>query len=95
LRPKLKWTYEIAVGPQIKDLAGNSMNTAYVGSFVIGLPDLVVSNLSIPSEAWTGQQIDIGWTVTNAGAGNAETTWNDCIFRPSDDQMEGYPAKLL
>lgn len=45
------------------------------------LPDLAVTNLQIPPVGFSGQQIDISWTVKNVGnRGVGAFVWNDHIF---------------
>ncbi|MEP6675975.1 MAG: CARDB domain-containing protein, partial [Ferruginibacter sp.] len=53
---------------------------------LIPLPDLVVSNVQIPSSAFSGQTISINWTVTNPGPGKTTTnqSWTDAVFLSFD-----------
>lgn len=48
------------------------------------LPDLVVSDISAPLEALSGQDIPISWTITNQGSGDAVGTFRDQLFLSSD-----------
>jgi subtilase family serine protease len=50
-------------------------------------PDLVVSNISAPVEALTGQQVEIIWTVTNQGSVDATGTWTDSVSLSDDQQI--------
>jgi len=77
-------TYELVVGPDISDLAGNPMNGSYVGTIAVALPDLNLSDLDAPPEAWTGQPLTIGWTVANVGAISTAAAWNDCVYLSTD-----------
>lgn len=44
------------------------------------LPDLVVSNVLIPSTAFTGEEIEVTWDVTNQGLGNTgNSVWTDLV----------------
>ena len=44
-------------------------------------PDLEVSNVSIPGEAWSGQQIEVSWTIVNSGTGPTDAAyWDDRIY---------------
>lgn len=52
------------------------------------LPDLVVTNIEAPAEALSGQQIPIGWTLTNQGSASISGTWQDAVFL-SDDELVG------
>ena len=49
-------------------------------------PDLVVTDITVPVEAPSGQPVEISWTVTNNGEGEATGTWRDRIYLSSDDQ---------
>ncbi|MBD2200392.1 MULTISPECIES: CARDB domain-containing protein [Calothrix] len=43
-------------------------------------PDLVVSNIIAPTAVQSGDKIDVTWTVTNQGAGDAVGIWSDRIY---------------
>ncbi|MCK4660479.1 MAG: Ig-like domain-containing protein, partial [Phycisphaerae bacterium] len=85
--------YTVTIGPEIEDLVGNAMEAAYVGNFTIVLPDLEVNNIAIPAEAQTEEEIEVGWTVTNAGSGSAAQEWEDCVYL-SDDNAIGDDTPL-
>jgi subtilase family serine protease len=53
------------------------------------LPDLVVSSIAAPQEAFSGQVIQISWTLTNQGDADASGTWTDWLFLSTDDQPGG------
>jgi subtilase family serine protease len=58
-------------------------NSAVSGAVAVTLtvpPDLTVTDITAPTTAMAGQKIDIGWTIRNAGAGDATGTWTDSIF---------------
>src|SRR5487761_2564136 len=42
-------------------------------------PDLVVTNVTIPSTAEEGTAVNVTWTVTNQGVGEADGNWTDNI----------------
>ena len=44
------------------------------------LPDLVVSNIDAPIEAFSGQDVPISWTITNQGDDDAVGTITDRVF---------------
>ena len=49
------------------------------------LPDLVVSSITAPKEAHGGDNVTIGWTVTNTGNGVAQPTgWIDTVYLTND-----------
>ncbi|WDD36491.1 CARDB domain-containing protein (plasmid) [Nostoc sp. UHCC 0926] len=43
-------------------------------------PDLVVTNVTSPTAAQSGNKIDVSWTVANSGVGDAVGSWTDQIF---------------
>ena len=55
----------------------------------IGAPDLVVTNIIAPTEAVSGQQVDLSWTLKNEGTRDASGTWIDQVFLSTDDQPGG------
>ncbi|MCD4736097.1 MAG: hypothetical protein K8R53_08650 [Bacteroidales bacterium] len=49
------------------------------------LPDLEVTSMITPDNSFSGQPVDITWTVTNNGDGNTNTdTWSDRIYFSED-----------
>ncbi len=52
-------------------------------------PDLVVSNISVPQSAFSGEQVEVIWTVTNQGGTNASGTWTDRVLLSDDTQVGG------
>ncbi len=53
-------------------------------------PDLQVTAVSGPPSAWTGQQVTLCWTVTNAGNGSTGATlWRDDVYLSLDHQIGG------
>lgn len=51
-------------------------------------PDLQVSNIIPPSDAWSGQPAPVQWTVTNTGPGRTTAeSWHDKIFISEDDTL--------
>ena len=50
-------------------------------------PDLIVSQIASPLEGWSGQQLEIAWTVTNQGEAAATGTWTDKIYLSSDSAV--------
>ena len=43
-------------------------------------PDLVVSKVTSPTAAQSGNKIDVSWTVDNSGVGDAVGSWTDQVF---------------
>ena len=69
--------------------ANNVRASAAVAVTLPLLPDLVVSNIQAPIDAFAGQQIAISWTLTNQGTGPASGTWVDQLFLSADNAPGG------
>ncbi|WP_182867972.1 carboxypeptidase regulatory-like domain-containing protein [Rhodopirellula sp. JC639] len=74
--------------PEI-DEQNNLAVSAPVTISLPSLPNLVVTNIDAPAEALSGQQIPIGWTLTNQGSAPASGTWRDTVFLSDDDLIGG------
>ncbi len=52
-------------------------------------PDLRVTAVSAPSQAFSGQPMAVTWTVTNAGNGRTlESYWLDAVYLSADDTLD-------
>jgi len=67
----------------------NNTNSLTVIASLAASPDLLVTNLVIPSSADAGQVIPISWTETNIGTAAITTTWYDQVFITSSDSING------
>lgn len=88
--------YAIRIGPAISDVAGNLMDQdndgtpgepvqdAFVSSISILLPDLIVDSITFPAIVSWGQTLTAEWTVRNAGANPAVTSWLDRVYISTD-----------
>ena len=47
------------------------------------LPDLVVSAVNPPAQAFSGQQIQVDWVVSNQGSRATTGNWNDAVYLSS------------
>lgn len=63
--------------------------TINVNDLLEDVPDLVVSNISAPLETFSGQAIEVIWTITNQGNGDATGTWTDRVLLSSDGSIGG------
>ncbi len=53
------------------------------------LPDLVVNNVQVPSEPFSGQEIEISWETINQGTNNTgDTRWFDGIYLSQDPILD-------
>ncbi|WP_342364198.1 CARDB domain-containing protein [Terrarubrum flagellatum] len=84
--------YQVSIGPDISDIAGNTMAAAYTGSFAIKSPDLVVSNATAEPTGVFGSTYTVTYTVTNIGDAPISSNfnaWQDRIDL-STDPVRGY-----
>jgi hypothetical protein len=52
-------------------------------------PDLQVTTVNAPNGAFSGQPMNLSWTVTNAGTGRTlETAWYDRVFMSADATLD-------
>lgn len=63
----------------------NGSTTGNIWSFEVGfVPDLIVGDMTVPDEAFSGQSVQISWRVTNQGEGpTSEPIWYDDIYLSS------------
>ena len=53
----------------------------------IQLPDLIISELNIPTSATYSKPFKISWRVKNTGMGDAEGSWKDSIYLSTDNTL--------
>jgi hypothetical protein len=93
--------FEVTVGRAVTDLAGNAMRRDVKFKFVQELPNLVVSRIVTPDEARPDQVVEVQWTVTNHGKGEAIGIWTDTVAvydddpRLAEEEEEETPADVL
>ncbi|MEM9825059.1 MAG: CARDB domain-containing protein [Planctomycetota bacterium] len=74
-----------ALGGQPETNEGNNLEVSEVISLTTPpVPDLIVSSITAPVEALSGQDIEISWTLTNQGNGDATGTFRDQLFLSED-----------
>ena len=72
------------------DLEGNNV-TGSMDQLTATLrpaPDLQVTNVDAPANAYAGQIFNLTWTVQNTGAGNATANWYDAIYVSLDQNLD-------
>ena len=53
-------------------------------------PDLQVTNVNAPSQAFSGQPVNLSWTIDNLGPGKTlETFWTDSVYMSEDQVLDG------
>ena len=90
-------THDLTIGPDVLDFVGNPMNQdgdglngepiedVFTGQVDVFLPDLAVDPpLVDPIGAQFGEDLDVSWTVRNAGASTAAGPWEDTVWLSTD-----------
>jgi Ca2+-binding RTX toxin-like protein/subtilase family serine protease len=58
-------------------------------------PDLKVTSLSVPSQAFSGQKVSLSWTVANQGVGVTDRdSWVDTVYMSSDQGIDSNDVLL-
>jgi len=93
-------SYELVIGPGILDLQGTPLDQKgdglggqaddlYAATVdLVGPPDLVVVEATAPASAMPGEQVEVSWTITNQGHGDALANWYNYLYI-SDVQVWG------
>lgn len=74
----------------------NNMSRSQAVNVILTPPaDLIPSNITIPSQISTGQQLSVSYTVYNQGAGNPNVnSWCDKIYLSSNPNVLENPIEL-
>lgn len=70
----------------------NNLLTKFITINIPPLPDLGVSNVQAPGQAFGGQPISVSWTVNNNGNGpvpGSESLWYDAIYLSRNNIFDG------
>lgn len=63
-----------------------STNSVQVTLAIAKLPDLVVSNVVVPPEAWTGSSFNVAWVDSNQSQAGATGPWVDDLYLSPDNR---------
>ena len=58
-------------------------------------PDLVIAPTDVPGTADWGQTVQVTWTVTNSGPGDALRTWWDYVYISDDEDLDDGDTLLV
>jgi subtilase family serine protease len=65
-------------------IRATSYSGGATGSYTLSstsiFPDLIVSTATAPTSAILGESIQVSWTTTNQGTGNANSSWYDYVY---------------
>src|SRR5262249_40360574 len=79
-------------GNQVLEFQHEGDNVAASAAVQVQLtppPDLQVTQVQAPAQAFSGQSMALTWTVTNAGSGvTAESAWSDRIVMSLDGTFD-------
>ena len=72
------------------DEGDNSRGSAVTNVQLTPPPDLQVTNVNAPSQAFSGQPVNLSWTIDNLGPGKTlETFWTDSVYMSEDQVLDG------
>lgn len=57
-------------------------------------PNLVPAGMVMPQSASAQQYLDVQWTVTNKGSGDAEGSWQDVLYLSKDEYLDDQDIPL-
>ncbi len=58
-------------------------------------PELIVSNVKAPAQNFSGQPMQVSWTVTNSGTGpTAATAWTDAVYMSTKQTLDSSAVLL-
>ncbi|MEZ6137702.1 MAG: CARDB domain-containing protein [Pirellulaceae bacterium] len=77
-------TDDLATQPESSE-TNNALATSAVSISLPPLPDFVVSSITLPATALSGQDIQVRWTLENQGDGDFTGTLRDQVFLSSDN----------
>jgi RHS repeat-associated protein len=78
--------YQVTLGPDIRDLAGNILTDIYEAAFNLVQVDLGLSNLHVqPNQLFIGDPITVAWTGRNASGAPLVGSWIDAVYLSTDD----------
>jgi len=93
--------HDVTIGPQVLDYASNPMNQdgdningepaedVFQGQVDVLLPDLAPEAIVVdPTSAFFGDEIEVSWTVRNAGASAAGGAWDDEVWLSADAVLD-------
>lgn len=74
---------------QIESDETNNQRSIPLNITIPPLPDLIVSEITLPNAVFSGQDIEILWMITNQGTADATGTWTDKVYLSSDQEVGG------
>ncbi|MBP5640334.1 MAG: hypothetical protein J6X55_12690, partial [Victivallales bacterium] len=80
--------YTIQVDETAADFAGNALNSAWQSEFEINMVNLEADITSSPSQAFSGQSIEVTWETSNAEGSAFASEWSDGIYLSADDKWD-------
>ncbi|MBU1984631.1 hypothetical protein KJ815_09505, partial [bacterium] len=87
------------IGNSVYEFVFEQNNTEYSDTLTVTLtppPDLIVSDLVVPTSGTAGQPLSIQWTVLNNGPGTPfENSWNDRVYASLDTALNLATATVL
>ncbi|NDJ23933.1 type I secretion C-terminal target domain-containing protein [Nostoc sp. B(2019)] len=60
----------------------------------LSVPDLVVTNATVPASITLGKTLSVSWTVENQGSSPSPTDWHDFVYLSTDDVLDDNDISL-
>jgi hypothetical protein len=73
--------------PEISETNNFAATASTIDLTLPPLPDVVVSAIVVPAEGVAGEAVQIRWTLTNQGEGDATGTWTDEVYLSGDNAV--------
>jgi subtilase family serine protease len=91
-----KAAVRVDVNNTIVELAGEGNNcTIDDGAVRLAAPDLTVTGITGPADAFFGEPLDIGFIVRNTGAVAAAFQWTDTVYLSTNTTLDGSDIVLV
>jgi uncharacterized repeat protein (TIGR01451 family) len=73
----------------------NESNNILAHRTIVQMPDLLITEVKVPSQVTLGKPFEISWTVLNHGLGNSTGSWKDGVYVSADDELNVSEDKFI
>ncbi len=78
----------------VESQENNNLNSVPIALTLPPLPDLAITQVSAPTQAFPGESIPISWVVTNQGSLNITGKWSETVFLATNSAGLGNQQEL-
>jgi RHS repeat-associated protein len=72
----------------------NENDNVYAVPINISAADLTIDSATAPSKVIAGETVELSWTVTNQGTGQAAQDWSDRVYLSTNNTLDGSDTLL-